>query len=182
MVNGVQKLNLFQRHINKCVTNEKYAAKTLLGSAIGLTLASNFADAVQLDKNKKIKPDERRYLSTYQYTTGIVSAVAQGAVGATLISDATQNFIKKQVSKVPQLAKTLAEVPGAQKNLMKLTSLVAVLMLAKRLLVPFVSTPIASMVNNVREKLAKEDKPVENIFESKGYKFNDDNFKKHDDD
>ena len=159
-----------QHHITRCINDSHYAAKTLLYSSIALGLCSHVADSFQLGKNKKIEEDKRKYLKYYQLTEGFVSAGAQAAVGLAVIHDKTQNFIIKNLSKTSKkLAKTLQE-SIVKKNVMKLSSLIAAVVMAKRILVPFIVTPLASLIKKEINPVAKEDENRENIFETDKHK------------
>ncbi len=168
MINGIGKA--LQRHITKSATNNNYAAKTLIYSAAGLTLASNVADAIELGKNKKLKEEERKYVSLFQLTTGVLSAAAQVGVGLALINEKTQGFIRNGLGKIsPKIAETL-KTSVAKKNVMKISSLIAAVMITKRVIVPFITTPIASMVKKKVNHVAHDDRTVENIYEKGRYK------------
>lgn len=167
--------NLLQRHITKCVTNNNYAAKALLFTSIGISAYSNILDSIQIGKNKEIHEDERKYLSAFKLTEAFVSTAAQATVGLAILSRKTQGFLIKQVSKLgPKIAETLKK-SAAQRHLMKFSSLIGAVVLTKRVLVPFITTPLASAVKKRKDE--KVDK-IENIFESSKHNIN---FDKDDD-
>ena len=163
----MKPVKLLQTHIAKCVNNNNYAAKALLLTAVGLSFYSNIVDSYNAGKNKKIEPEKRKYIQTFQLTEAFVSSGAQAAVGLAVISNRAQNFLIKNLSKLsPKLEQTLTN-STAKMNLMKISSLLAAIVLTKRVIAPFLSTPIAAWLKPKiypPEPVANESKTRENIF------------------
>jgi len=177
MINSIGKT--LQKHITHTLSNSNYAAKTLVYSAAALTLGGDMADSFQLRKNKKLKEDERKYLSAFSMTKGIISSTAQIGVGLAVLSDRTQTFIRNGLAKIsPKIAETL-KTNVAKKNLMSLTSLISAVIVTKRIIVPFITTPIASNVKKSLNNIANDDRNEENIFRKGRHKTEYDD---HDDD
>lgn len=171
---GINPGNILKNHVSNYLENNSYAAKTLLFSSVALSIYSNALDYIQIDRSKDIEKKEKDYLKVFQITDGIISTAAQTAVGLAVISDKAQKFLIKNISKIsPKLENTLKTKTGMG-NLMKLTSLATAVILAKRVLVPLISTPMASVIKERINHVAKQDRSEENIFISRKFYKQDD--------
>lgn len=152
-------VNGFKNHIVKCADDDKYAAKALLLTTVGLNMYSNVVDYYQLKRNDDIKGEEKQYLQAFRITDGLVSAVTQTAAGLAIISDKAQGAIIKGISKFYKgFDKTLNKT--GRRHLLKLTSLIGAIAITKRILTPLIVTPVASWANkNIRKHREEEKEP-----------------------
>ncbi len=150
-------INGFKNHIVKCANNDTYAAKALLLTTVGLNLYSNVINYYQLTKNNDIEEEEKEFLKSFRIVNGFISVIAQTAAGLAIISDKAQRVIIKGISKFYKGFDQNLDRRG-RRNLLKLSSLIGAIVLTKRILTPLVVTPIASWVDNKREKYREEKK------------------------
>jgi hypothetical protein len=100
-------------------------------------------------RNKKIPEDKKHFLTDMNIANGIVSTTAQ--LGTAWI--VSRDFIQKRIAK--RLFAPVKNHPkmfkAASNSFLVLSTLLASTVLAKRLIVPTVATPIASAVYRKRE-------------------------------
>jgi len=158
-------------HISKLEHNDKYAAKAVLFTSVGLNLYSNMVDFYRIKKNKEIESEEKKYLQAFSLTNGFVSAATQLASGLAIVSDKVQGKIIKSINWFDKgFSERLAKSSGKnllKRNLLKVSSLIGAIAITKRILTPLIVTPLASMFDDKINKIKIEDKD------------NDDRFKRH---
>ncbi len=165
-IGNFKPLNILKSHIEKSVASNSYAAKSLLFTTVGLDVYSNVVDYFQLSKSKKIKKDDKEYLKMFKLTNALVSSTSETAVGLIIISDKFQKLIIKGISKFEKdFAKILNK--GVGENIMKISSLLGAVLFTKRIIVPLIVTPLASMfkkkINSLDEN---KDKALKSSYEN----------------
>lgn len=142
-----------RHHIIKRCMDNMYDAKVLLGASIALDIYSNTVDYIQIGQNKKINDKDKKYLQAYKLTNSAVLTVMQGAAGLFLLREKTQHSLLKfseKITGVPVVSKEF----DAAKNLMRknnfriISTLIGSVLLIKRMIVPFLTTPLTSYVRD----------------------------------
>jgi hypothetical protein len=134
-------------HIKRSRESNSYAAKTLILTSAGLDVYSNVVDYQQLKKNKELKKEEREYLKAFKLTNAVVEGIAVTAAGFAVTSDRAQKAIIKGLSRI---SKSFEQhlTRKTERNIMKLSSLLGAILIAKRIVAPVIVTPLASLVKD----------------------------------
>lgn len=140
----------FQKHINKRVIDNVYDAKVLLGASIALDVYSNTVDYVQIGQNKKINEKDKKYLQAYKLTNSGIITIMQGAAGAFLLREKTQEALLKASQKLTLIPKEIT--PAVKNNFRVFSTLLGSILLVKRVVVPFLTTPLTSYVRDHLQK------------------------------
>jgi hypothetical protein len=147
--------NALQNHISKRVFDNVYDAKVLLGTSIALDVYSNTVDYVQIGQNKKINENDKKYLQAYKLTNSGIITVMQGAAGMYILKESTQEKLIKASQKLTLVPKEIT--PAIKNNFRVFSTLLGSILLVKRVIVPFLTTPLTSYV---RDHLQKSSKPL----------------------
>ncbi len=144
-----------RNYIDRAAANKNFHLKTLIVSSALIELCQNGMDARKALKNKKISKDERGYMASYKMINGLLSFGTETTIGCVLASDNVQNklanFCFKRLKQHPEKFDKCAS------GLKNIFSILVASVFIRRLLVPFISTPLASKVkDNVIEKKHKK--------------------------
>ncbi len=147
----------FKNYIDKAASDHNFHIKTMIVSSAAIELYQNGMDARKALKNKKLPKDERDYIASYKITNGLLAFATEATVGCVLANDKVQNRLAdicfKRLKNTPKIFDKCA------KGLKFLFSLLVASVFLRRLIVPFVSTPLASRVKDrVIEKNQKKEK------------------------
>jgi hypothetical protein len=176
---NLRAADVLMNHINKCNTSNAYAAKAILASSIALDFYSNMVERDQIGKNKELKKDEKKFIQTYKLANAFISGASQAAVGLAVISDKAQNFIIKKISNInPNFTKGLDN--NAKTTIMQLSSIIAAVLVTKRVLVPLIVTPIATLLKKNSSDITEKNNINRSRQKQKyqGFKYNNINAKK----
>ncbi len=151
------QFNPVKNYINRAVNDPNFHLKTVIVSSAMIELSQNAMDAHKALKNKKISKDERDYIASYKITNGLLSFASEATIGCVLANDKVQNkladFCFKRLRSSPETFNKCAQ------GLKILFSLLVASVFIRRLIVPFISTPLASTVKDkVIEKKPKKEK------------------------
>lgn len=138
-INNSEKLN---KHILKAINDDTFAAKTL----VTLNVAKDvFAYATRFKttlENKDIPQEQRPFVASMDLASGIVTAVAQIAVGFTLAHPKFHNAMWNKFFKNCKFN----DINAAKKGFGQILALAGSTILAERLIVPILATPFAQKV------------------------------------
>lgn len=154
---GIKSLTgRFNKHVLNCAQNNSRNVKALLLSSVVLDTYGNMVDYYKTDGNKEVPSEKKPYIKAYKLMNGIVSAVAQVGLGFTVLNNKVQEnlahalfgSLKKQGTK-----ESLELFNKCAKGTKAATTLILATVLVKRLLVPFIVTPLASFTSHfLKEK------------------------------
>lgn len=142
----------FNRHVINCVNNNSKNVRALLISSVALDTYGNFVDFYKTGKNKEIPKEKKPYIRAYKLMNGIISCLAQMGLGLTVLNDSFQRnlanklfgSLKKQGTK-----ESLVLFNKCAKGVKAATTLIFATVIIKRLVVPFMVTPLASFIKDV---------------------------------
>lgn len=140
--------NIFKRHINKSIFQPEHLARTLLLTSVSKDVFAYALRVHNAKNNKEMPEDKREYVVKMDATTGVVTALVQVATGFLVSSHKLQNVLTSN------LFKSLSDNPEALKSakaaFSSLSTMFVATLFAKRILVPYISSKIAS--SNLCEK------------------------------
>jgi len=136
-------------HVIKCVKDKKINSRFILLSAVTIDTFGNFVDAYNINKNTKIPEEEKKYMVFYKIVNCLVSVATMLSLGCLLTSDPVQKELRKRLLKNIAHNKQLFNI--CAEGLRNFTALAGTTIFVKRLLVPFISTPITS---NIKKKIS----------------------------
>ncbi|MBE7706433.1 MAG: hypothetical protein E7Z91_04240 [Cyanobacteria bacterium SIG30] len=139
LLNKITQSEGFNKHVRKVIEDDTFAAKTL----VALNVAKDvFAYSVRFGttmKNEEIPKKRRPFVASMDLVSGIVTAAAQIAVGFSLANPKIQNKMWEKLSKNC----TCKDMNAAKKGFSQVLALVGSTILAERLIVPIIATPLA---------------------------------------
>ena len=130
-----------KKHINKCVENQDFLTKTLLVTSISKDV---FAYALRVNntlKNDEIPKDKKTFVAEMDAVTGVTTAIVQLGTGFLLANKKIQDTICKHIFSV--LDNEPDKFKKASAGFKTISTLVGATLIAKRIIVPLISSPIA---------------------------------------
>lgn len=109
--------------------------------AAGIDAARNLISGVQIYRNKEMPEDKRKYMASYRLWNAIISSFVEIGLGLVVISKKVQNFL---ADRLIGHIKDRASQEICKNGLKNISSIIIAAILAKRLFVPFVVSPIAA--------------------------------------
>lgn len=153
MIKPIEKsLNKFanspfvKKHIDKCIQNPEFLTKTLLVTSVSKDV---FAYALRVHntmKNNEIPEDKKSFVAKMDATTGFITAIVQISAGLALANKKVQSAMCKKLFSV--LDENSKQFKQASAGFAAVSTLVGATVLAKRILVPLISAPIAGYLEN----------------------------------
>ncbi len=145
-LNNFAHSSFVKRHIDKCIQNPEFLTKTLLATSVSKDV---FAYALRVHntmKNNEIPEDKKSFVAKMDATTGFITAIVQISTGLTLANKKVQGAICKRL--FSSLDKNSKQFKQASSGFAVVSTLVGATLLAKRILVPLISAPIAGYLEN----------------------------------
>jgi hypothetical protein len=144
-------LKSIENHISKSRLSDSYSLKTLILADVVMDAYGNAADYVNISKNKNIPEKEKNYLKSYKIANGVMSCIIETVAGFLILGEATQKNLTKKlfgnIEKIDPLKYT-----ALSKGIKAFSSIVIATVIAKRIIVPFIVTPLTSVINNKMNK------------------------------
>ena len=152
VIKNIANSKFFLNHVDKSILNSNYAAKILVGASVAKDAFEYAISYKQTLDNKKIPCNKRKLVASLDLFTGILSCLTQLGLGFAIankkIQDKVSNFLFQDLIK-SQKWKALER---CNTGLVIISSLLISTIFAKRILVPFIATPIASLINKNKLK------------------------------
>lgn len=163
IINNIANNKSLLSHIDKSIMNSNYAAKILIGASVAKDAFEYAISYKQTLENKKIMPaSKRKLVASLDLSTGILSCLAQIILGFTIsnknIQEKVSNFLFKDLIN----AKQFKALEKCNTGLVIISSLLISTVVVKRILVPFIATPLASLISK-----KQSNKTIENEFNNK---------------
>ncbi len=141
IVSGISNSNIVKTHLDKSVANPKYLAGFLLGASITKDVFAYTIRVHNARRNDEIPSDKKPFVIALDKATGVTTAVVQLATGCLIMSDKFQNFCCSRLFKDIKDNKPKYNV--ARAGFTSISTLVGAVLLAKRIVVPMIATPLA---------------------------------------
>lgn len=140
-----------QSHVSKAVSDPNYAARALVMANVAKDTIGCVFYTYQSLNNDKIPEKKRKFVAALDLANGFLMCITQFILGFTISHPRIQNKIGNRL--FHGLEEGLAKRCRAGFAIM--SSLVISTIVAKRLIVPFIATPVATWVKtNVIDKTA----------------------------
>ncbi len=135
-----------KNHIEKCIKNPQFLTNTLLATSVSKDV---FAYALRVHntlKNDEIPKDKKSFVAKMDATTGIVTALVQISTGLLISNDKIQEKICKHL--FSELKDNPKKFKQASQGFKTISVLIGATLIAKRVLVPLIASPIAGYLEN----------------------------------
>ncbi len=151
-------------HIDKSISSPKFLTRTLLLTSVSKDVFAYALRVHNAHNNEDIPKDKRGYVVKMDAVTGVTTGVVQVATGFLVSNDKIQNKVTDKLFKsIANDAKALKYAKGAFSTL---STMIIATLLAKRVIVPFISSKITSsplLANPLVKVDDGKKKPVEKI-------------------
>lgn len=134
--------NTLNRHIDKVIKDDMFAAKTLVTINVVKDVFAYAARFKTTMDNKEIPEEKRPFVASMDLMSGIVTAAMQIGVGFSIANPKFQDKIWNALFKDCNFK----DIISAKKGFSQILALVGSTILAERLLVPLIATPCAEQV------------------------------------
>lgn len=144
-INPLSKITnseLVNKHIKKVITDDTFAAKTLVTINVAKDVFAYAARFKTTMNNKEIPEERRPFVASMDLMSGVTTAAMQIGVGYSLANPKFQNKIWDKCFKNCQFK----DVVAAKKGFSQILALIGSTVLAERILVPLIATPAAEAV------------------------------------
>lgn len=145
-LNNFANSHFIKKHINKCIESDKFLTYTLLTTSISKDV---FAYALRVHntmKNDEIPKDKKSFVAKMDAVTGIATAIVQMSTGILLANKKLQEGICKHL--FSELKDDPKKFKQASSGFKTISTLVGATLIAKRIFVPMIASPIASFLEN----------------------------------
>lgn len=139
MIKPITQSNIFNNHLRKVINDDAFAARTIVTCSV---LKDVFAYSVRYKTtmdNEKIPEKRRPFVAAMDLASGVVTAIAQIAVGFSIASPKVQNKLWNSMFK----NSTFKDVAVAKKSFATILALVGSGVITERVIVPLIATPLA---------------------------------------
>ncbi|MEI7474610.1 MAG: hypothetical protein WCK67_07490 [bacterium] len=160
--NGVKNFansKLMTNHIETVLSNETAAAKALIVANVARDTVNYSMYFNQSLNNKKIPEDKRKYIAAFDMANGLLVCASQIGLGFLFTNKKlNDNITKKLFGNLNETAPNLFN--KCKKGYIVVSSLIISSLIAKRVIVPFIASPLAE---SIKTKFLKDDKTNEKI-------------------
>lgn len=132
--------------VTKIVADPKKAAMALVLSQVAKDAFGCFFYVHQSLNNKEIPKDKRKFVAALDLSNGILMMVSQFTLGKLFVSNKFKNFVDAKI--IDKVIKDTSQRPQYKKVSAIILPMVGSAIIAKRVLVPLIATPVASVFKN----------------------------------
>ena len=160
-ITPITQSKLFNNHLKRVINDDAFAARTIVVCSV---LKDVFAYSVRYKttmENKKIPEKRRPFVAAMDLASGVVTSIAQIAVGFSIASPKVQNRLWNKIFGKAEFK----NIGVAKKSFATILALIGSGLITERILVPLIATPLAAVVE---KKFLKHDPTVPQIA-SKNY-------------
>ncbi len=139
MINKITQSTGFNNHLKRVINDDAFAAKTIVVCSV---MKDVFAYTVRYKTtmdNEKIPEKRRPFVAAMDMASGIVTAIAQIAVGFSIASPKLQNKLWNAMFKDAKFK----NIGVAKKSFATILALVGSGVITERIIVPLLATPLA---------------------------------------
>ena len=155
-ISSIANSGFMRKNISKSITNSQFASRLLLVTSVAKDVFSYTLRIKNAKNNEEIPEDKKPFVVQMDRATRLVTALVQLSVGFLVSSNKFQNFFSSKLFKNalnnPELTENL------KKSFASLSTLVVSTLLAKRLVVPLLATPLAG---SFIKRNARDEKELE---------------------
>ncbi len=133
---------LVKGHLEKSSLNPRYLANFLLLGGITKDVFAYTMRVNNAKKNPEIPDDKKPFVIAMDKATGVTTTVVQLVTGTAIASDKFQNFCTSRL--FADIADDAKRFKMAKLGFAAISTLFGAVVLAKRIVVPLIATPLAS--------------------------------------
>lgn len=151
MISSITQSKIFNNHLKRVINDDSFAAKSIVVCSV---MKDVFAYTVRYKTtmdNEKIPEKRRPFVAAMDMASGIVTAVAQIAVGFSIANPKLQNKLWDSMFKGAQFK----NIGVAKKSFATILALVGSGIITERIIVPLLATPLAEKME--KKFFKKED-------------------------
>ena len=148
--NFISNNNFINKHINKAVSDDAFAAKAIVTINVAKDVFAYATRFKTTMKNDKIPDKQRPFVAAMDLMSGAVTAIVQLAVGFSLANPKIQDKMWAKLTK----GCTFQDATAARKGFGLIVALIGSTIIAERVIVPLIATPIAEIFE---KKVLKHD-------------------------
>ena len=148
--NFITNNNFINKHVNKVINDDAFAAKALVTINVAKDVFAYATRFKTTMKNDKIPDEQRPFVAAMDLMSGAVTAIVQLAVGFSLANPKVQDKLWSKLSK----GCTFQDATAARKGFGQIIALIGSTIIAERVIVPLIATPIAEVFE---KKVLKHD-------------------------
>ena len=155
MIKPITQSKILNNHLKRVISDDAFAAKTIVVCSV---LKDVFAYSVRYKttmENKKIPEKRRPFVAAMDLASGIVTAIAQIAVGFSIANPKLQNALWNKMFKNAQFK----HIGAAKKSFATILALIGSGVITERVLVPLMATPFAAFMERKFFKHIPPDTP-----------------------
>lgn len=146
---SIANSKIMQNHLDKIINDDTLAARVLVCSGVAKDAISYAFRYDKTKKNKEIPEEKRNFVAAMDLTSGISTSIIQLALG---FSISNRKLQKALCNKLFGYIKNVEKFGKAKEGFILLLSLITSGVIGERILVPMISTPIASKLKDDWEK------------------------------
>lgn len=143
-LNKVSNSAFVKNHVTKSIKDPSFLTKTLLLTSVSKDI---FAYAIRVKntaKNKEIPEDKKHFIMTMDAVTGVATTVVQLGTGFLIANKKLQDKVCSKI--FSNLEKNSRAYKNASRGFAALSTLIGATLLAKRILVPAISSKITGKI------------------------------------
>ena len=138
--------HIVKKHIDKCIKSPQFLTNTLLATSISKDVFAYTLRVNNTLKNKEIPEDKKSFVATMDAVTRVITALVQVSAGLLLSNKKLQEGICNRL--FSELKDNPKKFKQASSGFRAVSTLVGATLLAKRIIVPLISSPIAGYFEN----------------------------------
>ena len=142
IISPITQSKFFNNHLKRVINDDAFAAKTIVVCSV---MKDVFAYSVRYKttmENKKIPEKRRPFVAAMDLASGIVTAIAQIAVGFSIASPKIQNKLWNGLFKNAQFK----DIAIAKKSFATILAIIGSGLIPERIIVPLLATPFAAFM------------------------------------
>lgn len=143
-LNKVSNSAFVKNHVTKSIKDPSFLTKTLLLTSVSKDI---FAYAIRVKntaKNKEIPKDKKHFIMTMDAVTGVTTTIVQLGTGFLIANKKLQDKVCSKI--FSNLEKNSRAYKNASRGFAALSTLIGATLLAKRILVPAISSKITGKI------------------------------------
>lgn len=154
LLNTIGQSKILNKHIDRAIKDDAFAAKSLVTIAVAKDVFAYGRRFQTTLKNEEIPEEKRPFVAAMDLMSGAVTAVVQLFVGFNLANPKFQSKLWNAFFKDCKFK----DVEAAKKGFSQVLALIGSSVIAERILVPLIATPLAEATKGKMFKGKEENK------------------------